>query len=32
VVNLFNRHYDEIATYAAPGRTVLIGGRIEVTR
>jgi vitamin B12 transporter len=32
VVNLFNRHYDEIATYAAPGRTVLVGGRIEVTR
>lgn len=32
VVNLLNRHYDEIATYAAPGRTVLIGGRIEVTR
>ena len=32
VVNLFNRHYDEIATYAAPGRTVLVGGRIDVTR
>jgi vitamin B12 transporter len=32
VVNLFNRRYDEIATYAAPGRTVLVGGRIEVTR
>ncbi len=32
VVNVFNRHYDEIATYAAPGRTVLVGGRIEVTR
>jgi vitamin B12 transporter len=32
VVNLLNRHYDEIATYAAPGRTFLVGGRIEVTR
>jgi vitamin B12 transporter len=31
-VNILNRHYDEIATYAAPGRTVLIGGRIEMTR
>ena len=32
VANLLNRHYDEIATYGAPGRTVLVGGRLEVTR
>jgi vitamin B12 transporter len=32
VVNVLNRHYDEIATYAAPGRTVLVGGQIAVTR
>jgi len=31
IANLTNRHYDEIATYAAPGRTIMVGGRIEVT-
>lgn len=31
-INLLNRHYDEIATYAAPGRTVLVGGRIDLVR
>jgi len=30
VSNLFDRRYDEIATYAAPGRMILVGGRIDV--
>jgi vitamin B12 transporter len=31
-INVLNRHYDEVATYAAPGRTVLVGGRVVVGR
>ena len=30
VSNLFDRRYDEIATYAAPGRIILVGGRLDV--
>jgi outer membrane receptor protein involved in Fe transport len=27
VENLFNERYDEVLNFAAPGRTILIGGR-----